>query len=156
MKYNVGDKVIKQSDIELFFNSFWKERHRESAIAVVTEANEQEFTIYRDKGQFDSVLENGHCCGAHEYMVFHQGSGRCFSWASNERYFHLEKDKTEIEKIIRTIGEEKHKKDMDSIERQLVSLREEKKRKEQTYKDDLIINLALIGVSDKEGNNGRD
>ena len=147
MKYNVGDKVVRASDLTMLFNPFHKKDKRKFLVKTVTEATESLFTIYTDKGRYETVLEYALACGMNEYAAYRQESGNCYSWATRERYLHLEADKEEIRSIIETDGFEAYSKDKQRHESQIKYHQSQLQITEEKYKEDLLINRELLGLA---------
>lgn len=145
MKYNVGDKVIEESHIDFLFNPYWKDKYRESLIRIVTEANEKHFTIYnKSSGRYNSTIEEGLSCGMNEYMIFFQSNGKTVNWASKTKYLHLEKDREQIIKTIRELGEKTFKEKDIRFKNQIIYYKNQRELNKKQYQDDLEINLKLI------------
>lgn len=145
MKYNVGDKVIEESDIDLLFNPYWKDDYRKSLIKIVTEANEKYFSIYKPSGdRYKTAIEEGLSCGANQYMIFYQESGRTVNWASKTKLLHLEKDKELIVKMIEELGEKTFKENDKRLKDKIIYYKTERERLNKQYQEDLEINLKLI------------
>lgn len=144
MKYNIGDKVIKEKDLDFLFNPYWKDNYRKGLIRVVTEANEKEFTIYNNKGYYESILKNGHSCGMNNYLIFFQSSGRQYSYPSPDVLLHLEKDKEYIKNKIKEIGEKTFKEDDERYKNNIAMYEKYRTKNKETYIKDLEYNLNLV------------
>jgi hypothetical protein len=146
MKYNVGDKVLDKSDLEFLFNPFWKEKYRKNLLKTVTEADDKYFTIYKpNRDRYNSAIEEGLSCGANEYMVFYQSSGRTRNWASNTTLLHAEKDKDFIINFIKELGEKTFIKNDTSLENEIKRRERDRVELKETYGKDLIENLKIFG-----------
>jgi len=144
MKYNIGDKVVKEDQLEYLYNPYWKKDKRASLIKTVTEATENLFTIYNDKGYCNSTIENGMSCGANNYLIYHQESGKCYNWCSSDRLLHLDKDKDYIRHIIETIGVNQLNKDVSRMEAEIKSKKYWIAKYKEEYDKDLRINRELL------------
>jgi hypothetical protein len=144
MKYNTGDKVISEEDLDFLFNPFWKEKYRKSLIRTVTEANENEFTIYNDKGRYNSTLENGHSCGMNSYLIFFQSSGKQNNYPCPIKLLHLKEDRSYIIEKINEIGEKYFNEENKHIEEQIKYYVNLKEKSREVYEKDLKTNLELI------------
>lgn len=144
MKFNIGDKVIKEDDLDFLFNPYWKDKYRKSLIQTVTEANDKVFAIYNEKGRYNSTIENGYSCGMNNYLIYFQLSGYQDSWPHPTKLLHLEKDKEYIINKVENIGKETYEKDNQNVERQIAYYKAEKKRINEIYLKDLEDNLNLI------------
>lgn len=145
MKYQVGDKVLSERDLELLFNPYWKDKYRESLLKTVTEANDKYFSIYKPS-RYDSAIKEGLSCGANEYMIFYQESGNTKNWASKERLLHLVHDHQEIVNKIANIGNKTFEEKDTRIKNEIKQLQESLQRNIETYKNDIEVNLALISI----------
>ena len=145
MKYQVGDKVLSERDLELLFNPYWKNDYRRSLLKTVTEANDQYFSIYKPS-RYDSAIKEGLSCGVNEYMIFYQKSGNTKNWASKERLLHLEHDHEEIINRIKQIGDKAFKGKDTRIKNGIKQLQESLQRNIDTYQSDMEINLALVSI----------
>ena len=144
--YKVGDKVVDEGELKFLFNPYWKDSKRKNLIQTVTEANEELFTVYDNKGYYDTTLQNALSCGANEFLAFYQGSGSSRSWCSKKRLLHLEQDKERIREIVSKNGKTQHYKEMDSYSREIDGLIAEKRKKRVEYQNELKINSELLGI----------
>jgi len=79
MKYNIGDKVVRKSNLTMLFNPYHKAEKRRGLIHTITEATETLFTIYTDNGIYKSALENARSFGINQYIAYRQESGGCLT-----------------------------------------------------------------------------
>jgi|GEM_PF-4889731 len=145
MKYNVSDKVVKISDLQLLFNPYHKESYRKNLIRTVTEANESYFTTYTNKDRCNSIIENAKSCGINNYMAFHQETGDCLSGFINDKLLHLEKDSDIIMNIMAKVGLQIYEKDMQHHYNEIKYHQSMLKSVQDTYTEDFRINMELLG-----------
>ena len=145
MKYQVGDKVLSERDLDLLFNPYWKDKYRKSLLKTVTEANDKYFSIYKPS-RYDSAIEEGLSCGANEYMIFYQESGNTKNWASRERLLHLIHDHDEIVNRITNIGNKAFEEKDISIKNQISLSQNALQRNIDIHQSDMQINLALVSI----------
>jgi hypothetical protein len=145
LKYQVGDKVLLEKDLDLLFNPYWKDKYRKSLLKTVTEADDKYFSIYKPN-RYNSAIEEGLSCGANEYMIFYQESGNTRNWASRERLLHLVHDHEEIVKRIKSIGNKTFEEKDLGIKNDIKRLQESLQRNLEMYQKDMEINLALVNV----------
>ena len=141
MKYNVGDKVVDQDNLKFFFNPFWSNEKR--YCEVVTEANEKYFSIYKPSS-YNSALEEGLSCGANEYMVFYQETGKTKNWASSKTLLHMVKDKEEILSIIKSCGENYIQTEKESYDRDVQFAKMKLDRANKFYEESNYKNLDFL------------
>jgi len=145
LKYQVGDKVLSERDLDLLFNPYWKDKYRKSLLKTVTEANDKYFSIYKPS-RYDSAIEEGLSCGANEYMIFYQESGNTKNWASRERLLHLIHDHDEIVNRITNIGNKAFEEKDISIKNQISLSQNALQRNIDIHQSDMQINLALVSI----------
>lgn len=141
MKYNVGDKVIERDNLYLLFNPYWDKENRH--FSTVTEANETYFSIYKPSC-YESAIEEGLSCGANEYMVFYQSTGRTKNWASSTTLFHMEKDRDLILEIVNKLQLETMAKELETIKKERISIEARWERFPKWYDECSKLNHEFI------------
>lgn len=147
MKYNVGDKVLYEGDLELLFNPYHKAKYRNGLIHVVTEADEDYFTIFKPSSGYETAIKEGLSCSANAYTLFRQETGETLDSARKERLLHLLHDTEDIMQRIREIGEQGFKEKDDFFTEQINRAKTQKEHAKETYESDMKINLRLVGVT---------
>lgn len=144
MKYNVGDKVVRDRDLQFLFNPYHKHEYRKHVIHTITEADENWFTFYTDKGRYNSVIEHSGSAACNEYLAYRQDSGKCRDWCDKSRMLHLEKDKEEIRQILEPIGREQYEKKAERCKKQIEYYEYLLIYETETYKADIRANNELL------------
>lgn len=130
-KFNVGDRVVNKSDLELSFSIF-KEKHRKGLIQTVKEANEGYFNLQNETLGYPSA-----------YL---QSTG--MNLIGDITILHLEKDRDKIQEILEAI-EKEHQSTIDKFEKEIDYLRFKQYDVKVVFKTDMAICKSLLGLEDK-------
>jgi len=133
--------VVDRDNLDFFFNPFWSNEKR--CYSIVTEANEKYFSIYKPS-RYGSAIEEGLSCGANEYMVFYQETGKTKNWASSTILLHVEKDKDKILEIIKNTGNATILKETESIKRERDYLESKLAIIQRRYEENMKLSLEFV------------
>lgn len=127
MKYNIGDKVINRSYIFFFSNWFHYKEKMILSVSIVKQANKEWFSLYED---FD--MEDFSSMNSHKRCTQSGGVQNIVSYP--HRFLHCEKDKGEINLLIRNHFEAQYEEVEKEIARQIIITKDEI----ETLEDKLI------------------